>query len=200
MRSICGGGRAAFLGSAFAALVLSGCASASVRFYTLGSTATPGSEPALQDKVLVGPVTVPSSVDRPQFVVQVESNRVDIDEFHIWAAPLAESIARTVAGDLTTLLGDHNVVVAPAANFAANWRVGIDVQRFDSIPGDHVAIDAVWSVTPAAAPAKARTGRTQAEEKVAGADYAAIAAAHSRALASVSRDIALAIRAGTKTK
>ena len=84
---------------------------------------------------MVGPVSVPAAVDRPQFVVQVAPNRVDVDEFNRWAAPLNDAIAHVVAGDLVKLLGTPNVATAPMANFDPAYRVTIDVQRFESIRG-----------------------------------------------------------------
>jgi hypothetical protein len=42
-------------------------------------------------------------VDQPEFVVQVAPNRVDVDEFNRWDAPLNDGIARAVAGDLIYL-------------------------------------------------------------------------------------------------
>ena len=54
---------------------------------------------------MIGSVSVPATVDQPQFVVQVAANRVEVDEFNRWAAPLSDSIARAVAGDLAAQLG-----------------------------------------------------------------------------------------------
>ena len=180
---------------ALVALAATGCGrTAMARFYTLDSVATPDAGPLASYGVVVGPVTVPSSVDRPEFVVQVTPNRVTVDEFNRWAGPLDESIARVVAGDLSTQLGTPRVAAAPAANFDAAFRVTINVQRFDSIPGHEVVVDAVWAVSRAKGGAT-RSGRTVAREAVTDASFDALAAAHSRALAKVSQDIAAAIRA-----
>jgi hypothetical protein len=54
-----------------------------------------------------------------------------------------------------------------------------------------VLIDAVWSVAPKSG--ERRVGRSVAREKARGADYDGLAAAHSAALASISREIAAAI-------
>ena len=40
----------------------------------------------------VGPVTLPSYLDRPQIVTRLESNRLDMAEFEQWAEPLQESV------------------------------------------------------------------------------------------------------------
>ena len=180
---------------ALVAAAAAGCsASAPARFYTLDSTATADDAPSARYAVIIGPVSVPATVDRPQFVVQVAPNRVDIDEFNRWAAPLNESIGRAVAGDLAVLLGTPDVATAPLANFNPAYRVTIDVQRFESVQGEAVLVEAVWAVRKTAS-GDTRSDRTVARETVQGKGFDALAAAHSRALAKVSGDIAAAIRA-----
>jgi uncharacterized lipoprotein YmbA len=63
------------------------------------------------------------------------------------------------------------------------------VQRFES-PADAVLIEALWSVTSKDG---RRTGRSVVREKISAKDYSSLAAAHSRALATMSREIAAAI-------
>jgi uncharacterized lipoprotein YmbA len=86
------------------------------------------------------------------------------------------------------------VAVAPLANFNPAYRVTLDVQRFDSVQNQSVLVDAVWAVRKTAG-GDTRSGRTVAREAVRGEGFDALAAAHSRALATVSADIAAAIRA-----
>jgi uncharacterized lipoprotein YmbA len=176
------------------AAAAAGCASTAARFYTLESTATADGTAAAHYAILVGPVSLPQSVDRPQFVVQVAPNRVDIDEFHRWAAPLNDGIARAIAGDLGILLGTPDVAVGPLANFDPDYRVTINVERFESVQGESAAVGAVWVVRKTAG-GEARSGRTIAREVVQDKGFEALAAAYSRALATVSGDIAAAIRA-----
>lgn len=183
------------------ATVAVGCGpSATARFYTLDSTATAQGAPAASYAVAVGPVSIPGYVDRPQFVVQVAPNRVALDEFNRWAAPLDEGIARVVAGDLTVLLGTTQVATFPLPpGFMPAYQVTIDVQRFDSFPGKSVLVDAVWVVRRSAG-GDPRMGRTVASDTVEGEGVDALAAAHSRALAKVSGDIAAAIQAAAAAK
>jgi hypothetical protein len=175
------------------ALITAGCgASPAARFYTLNATAKEGA-PQAALTVGVGPVTVPAAVDRPQFVVQVAPNRVEIDEFNRWVSPLNEAIGRAVAANLALLLGTPDVAVVPLASLAPAFRVTIDVQRFDSVRGEEVVVDAMWAVRRTAGE-EMRAGRTLAHEAAHGGTADALAAAHSRALARVSADIAVAIR------
>jgi uncharacterized protein len=186
---------------AFVALGAAGCASAPSQFYKLNATATLASDGTTNTNyvVIVGPVTIPAEVDRPQFTVQVEPNVVALDEFNRWAEPLNDNIASAVAGDLAVLLGTPRVATLPLANFGDAWQVSISIQRFESAPGKSALIDAVWVVRPPAG-GKGQSGRTLAIEPVSDEDFSSLAAAHSRALAKVSTDIAAAIRASADQK
>jgi uncharacterized protein len=184
------------------AVITASCTTtATSRFYTLDSTATPDVAPAssAQGSVMIGPVTIPAAVDRPEFVIQVAPNRVEVEEFNRWVAPLNDSIARVVAANLVVILGTPNVATAPLANFNPAYLVTIDVQRFDSIRGQAAVLEAVWTVRKTAT-AEARSSRTVARETAQGDSFEALAAAHSRALAKLSSDIATAIRAEAEQK
>jgi len=187
---------------ALLAVVTASCTTtATSRFYTLESTATADGAPSssAQGSVMIGPVTIPAAVDRPEFVIQVAPNRVEVEEFNRWVAPLSDSIARVVAGNLVVILATPDVATAPLANFNPAYLVTIDVQRFDSIRGQAAVLEAVWTVRKTAT-AEARSSRTTARETVQGQDFEALAAAHSRALAKLSSDIATAIRAEAEQK
>ncbi len=184
---------------AMLAAIVAGCSTAPARFYALDSTASADGAAPAHASVMVGPVTVPAAVDRPEFVVQVAPNRVDVDEFNRWVAPLGDAIARAVAGDLVAMLGTPDVATETLANFNPDYRVTIDVQRFDSIQGQSAVLEAVWTVRKTVG-TESRSGRTVAHEPVQGQSFEALAAAHSRALAKMSGDIAAAIRAEAEQK
>jgi len=175
------------------AAVGAGCASPRSDFYTLSPLAKAVPE-AADYSVAVGPVSVPEIVDRPQIVVRTGPNQVFIDEFHRWGSPLRDEIARGIAGNLSALLGAPQVSVMPhSTSSAAKYRAAVDVMVFDSTPGESAVLDAVW-VVRGAGDGATRSGRTTVRETVSGAGYAALVAAHSRALEKLSGDIADAIR------
>jgi uncharacterized lipoprotein YmbA len=185
--------RAVLATGCIVAFLAAGCASTpDSRFYTLGALPGPAA-PASDLSVVVGPVTIPAAVDRPQIVVATGPNQARLDEFNRWAAPLANSIARVVAENLVAMLGTPRVAMSPQALSAGvDYRVVIEVQRFESAPGEAATLDAVWTVSRAR-DGKAQTGRTTAREATTTPDYAALAAAHSRALALLSREVADAV-------
>ena len=181
------------------ALFAAGCASAPSKFYTLSAAAAADDTPAVPCAIVVGPVTVPTLVDRPQFTLQVTPNRVEQDEFNRWAEPLNENIARVVAYNLSVLLGTTDVATTTRASMKPGYQVAINLERFDSVPGKSAKIDAQWTVQKLPAGTMI-SGHTAGEEPVKGNDPEALAKAHSQALAKLSRDIAASIRADAGEK
>jgi len=144
--------------------------------------------------ITIGVVTVPDIVDRPQLVLRVDANQVALAEFDRWADPLKSQIRRVIAADLAlqfpgALVSGYPQNVDPASNYL----VSIDVQSFESAPGDAASVTVLWSVRPPKLGAP-MNGRTVVHEPTGGAGDDALVAAHSRALAVVSRDIATALR------
>lgn len=174
--------------------VAAGCGSTPPsRFYTL--SASGGTVKNASDvSVAVGPVSIPAVVDRPQIVVSVGPNQVRLEEFNRWALPLQNNIARVIAENLTAQLATSRVTLfAELTGADAEYRAIIDVQRFDSMPGEAAILEAVW-VVRRMKDGKAERGRTAVREPLQAKDYEALAAGHSRALARLSDDIANAVR------
>jgi uncharacterized protein len=177
----------------FLVVLAAGCASPASRFYTLSAANPPAATPS-NLSVVVGPVSVPAVVDRPQIVVSTGPNQVRLEEFNRWAAPLQNTIARVVAENLVAMLGTPRVILSSQTLGAdTDYRAAIEVQRFESAPGEAAILDAVWTVSRAK-DGKSLTGRTTVQEVTSDKSYDALAAAHSRALARLSLDIADSVR------
>ncbi|RKF49807.1 membrane integrity-associated transporter subunit PqiC [Paraburkholderia fungorum] len=177
--------------------LVTGCAtSPSSQFYTLspvqGVELRPLVKSAKPVAIAIGLVTVPELIDRPQIVSTVDENRVSIDEFARWADPLKSQIPRVLAADLTQLIPGSIVSVYPQRVDDKVYRVSVDVQSFDSSTNGTVTLAVIWSVR---APQRGEPvgGRTVVREAVSGPGYDARVNAYSRALASVARDIAVAM-------
>jgi uncharacterized lipoprotein YmbA len=182
-------------------LATGGCAQRATpsRFYVLAPVSAPASAPPAagvpSPSVGVGPVRIPAYVDRPQIVTRKSSDEIDLAEFDRWAEPLADSVPRTIAGNLAALLPNDRVALFPwAGSRPVRYQVVIDVARFDGALGGAVSLDATWRVL---GPDRkdVRDGRFAASEPTAGSDFAALVAAMSRSLGALSREIAAAIRA-----
>ena len=184
----------AFGSVAILAMLAAGCGSSQPsRFYALSPAKIP-SATSSDVSVAVGPVTVPAEVDRPQIVVNVGANQVRLDEFNRWASPLQNGISRAVAENLVLMLGTSRVTLSTQMlGVDADYRAAVEVQRFESAPGEAAALDAVWSVRRAK-DGRTEMGRTTVREQVQEKDYDSLVAAHSRAVARLSQDIAAAVR------
>jgi uncharacterized protein len=180
-------------------LLLASCASSpQAAFYTLSPQApsepngTPGPK-----AIVISTVTVPEIVDRPQFVLRVNATEVNVDEFARWADPLKSQIRRVVAADLLMEFPKTLVSGYPGASDpASTYQVSMDVQSFESKAGEFTEVSVLWTVRPPkGAPV---SGRSVAREATVTPGYDSLVAAQSRALASVSHDVATAIRLGAQ--
>jgi uncharacterized lipoprotein YmbA len=180
-----------------AALLLAGCTGSSptTRFYTLNPVLAPAAADAKRASlaVAIAAVSLPDGLDRPQIVLRGAGNQVTFSEFERWLGSPKDEIALAVAGGLRQALPGASVFAGPLTpGMTADVSVVLHVQRFDSVLGEAASVDAAWQVIPAKG--AARAGQSSVREPAGGPGYDALVAAHGRALAAVSRDIAAAIR------
>ena len=178
--------------------LLAGCGSTpKERYYTLSFAAPQEAATPATITVAIAAVAVPEAVDRNAMVIRTGPNQVDIDDFNRWAEPLKAAIPRALAGNLARELGNARVTSGRQAEVAADYRVAVDVRRFESSLGEGATIEANWTVTgKSGAPV---AGTTLAREPASSPDHAGIAAAHSRALERLAREIAAVISRGPST-
>lgn len=186
-------GRAALVTLVGMAVLAAGCGtSPNSVFYTLRA-ADPVPAASASVSVVVGPVTLPETVDRPQLVVSTGGNRVEIAEFHRWAEPLKSEVPRVIASHLGRQLGTTRAAIFTDVSVSnPDYRVLIDVQRFELRRGEDTVVEALWTVHARAG--GTRTGHTWAQERVADTSYEAMVVAQSRALAAVSKAVGDAIQ------
>ncbi|QGZ60628.1 PqiC family protein [Paraburkholderia acidisoli] len=194
--------RSVTVGALAAAALLAGCASPTSNFYTLSptddtahATASPAATTAGNPSMLIelAPVDVPPQVAKAQFVVQTDANQVRVLEQERWASLPGDEIRRALSGDLTQALGTIDVYGSPHPAGVPVYRVSVNVQRFESWPGSHALVDAVWSVR-ALDSQTVMTCRSTLNEPVSGG-YDALVVGHRRAIAALSDSIASGVRA-----
>ena len=183
----------------FTTLLLTGCGGSSprVEFYTLnpltdmrGAQAnTPPTDQKLS--IGVGPVEIPQILDRPQIVTRSGPNKLNIDEFNRWAGRLNENFTRVLAENISLLLGTDQVAAYPwQADFKPRYRIALKINYFEGQWGKDVLLEAIWSVTgQQSRPAHSMRKSVINEPLSAEPDYEALVAAHSQAIAQLSREI-----------
>jgi len=181
-------------------IVIGGCSrTQTAKFYTLNTLtdAQAGGQAVASDQgvaVGLGPIRLPEYLDRPQIVTRVSPNEVRFAEFERWAAPLAGSFSSTLAENMSTFLGTDRIALYPwKATTPIDYRVEIEVSRFDGKPGDSVLLQSQWIVFSKDRTKVLRTKTSSLSEPVNGKGYEALVAAQSRALATLGREIAEAV-------
>ncbi|MEQ8660167.1 MAG: PqiC family protein [Gammaproteobacteria bacterium] len=181
-----------------AALLLGGCARAPApTLYLLDSPREPV-PPAADAGPVIGlaPLDLPSYLDRPQIVARAGAHRIDASEQHLWAEPLARGAARVLTASLSAALGSNRVYRLPRRHpLALDWRVEIDIDRFDGALDQTVTLAARWSLFRAAERDARLTRVTHLDEAVTAPGHAGLVAAQTAALRRLGETIAAAIAA-----
>jgi hypothetical protein len=142
----------------------------------------------------VTPVRIPAYVDRPQIVTRKGPDEISLTEFDRWGEPLVDGVPRTIAENLGLLLPNDRVALLPWAGMRApQYRVVVDVARFDGTLGPGVLLEASWRILGAEGKTL-REARFALSEPAAEPAYSALVAAMSRCLGGLSREIAAALK------
>ena len=148
----------------------------------------------------VGPVTLPPYLDRPQLVTRAGGNRVVLADIDSWVEPLEGMFARVLGENLALLLGTDDVLMLPQRrDVTLDRQVEVDVTRFDVDAAGNAVLDARWWVYGRGGDKLLRSGRSTITEPAQVGDYTAAAAALSRALGAMSREIAQAVAVQGRT-
>ncbi len=193
------GNKAALAAVCVFAVVILGCTtSAPLHYYTLAPLSPGGfSSPIpMRWTLALRPVTVPDILKRPQMLVRTGDHTVRLSENHRWAGPLDKELFRVLIENLNVQLRDAGAVAAPDdAAFDPDMVLAVQVNRFDGRPGESVTLHVQWTLTFPKGKGDRFGKNSVFVEKCQGPDYESLAAAHSRAIAALSREIALEIRA-----
>lgn len=179
------------------ALFVAACVTPSpVRYLSLDDgTVTPlGSLNGL--RIAITQINLPEVIDRPQLVVQTASYQLQIDERYEWAEPLRAQIPRVFARYLGEALDSGNVIALEidTQNFDLDFKVMLNIQRFNVIATREVELDVLWRVK--ARDGSTFIGRSLVREAIGTAetgDYTETLAAKNRALQDTAKQIAVEI-------
>ncbi len=141
--------------------------------------------------IIVGPITLPDYLLRPQIALRNEANEIAYEEFHRWAEPLQGNFSRVVAENLSRLLGTSRVSLYPGYKTGSfPYQILIDVIRMDAGSGRQINLVARWSILDRHNDKLLASNKTSVTEPVDRNGYRAIVSAHSRAVSQLSQDIA----------
>ncbi|MDH4383624.1 MAG: PqiC family protein [Gammaproteobacteria bacterium] len=177
--------------------LLSACArTPAARYYVLAGPDAAVAGERTGPLIGLGPVNLPSYLDRPQIVTRAGDNRLELAPRERWAEPFAESFRRALFEQVAAARPDVRLLNFPwKSSLPLAARVTLDVQRFDRGSDGAVVLLARWSVASdkdSAAPAQ-RASRIAVPVSAKADDYDALVAAHAQAVAQLAKEIAAAL-------
>lgn len=181
-----------------AGLLLSGCIgrnNTEVTYYSLmtmeqsGENLQLGEYPELA--LGVGPVAIPESLKRSQIVTRNSLNQYSFNEFNRWAGVLENDIATVLGDNLGELLGVKKVAFFPwKYQFSPDYRVTLDIQRFDGALDGDVVFSVRWIVSDGEGKKTLAMQKSTYRQALEEASFPALIKAESQVLAALSQDIA----------
>lgn len=183
--------------SLFAGTLLSACISTPpTQFYVLEPLSEPPPSTATEKKrqIGIGPVSIPTLLERKQIVTRLPDNSIKIAEFHQWASPLKDNVAQVLTHNLATLQPSDLIRTYPWSVYGAvDYRIIIDIIRFDTYPERTVNLEATWAIMNEKSHALLSNGRTKIEHSLDDPSYPSTVKALSKILSEFSRELSLAL-------
>jgi uncharacterized lipoprotein YmbA len=115
-----------------AMLLLAACRSDPIQFHTLTPAQVGDHSRTTVGVIQIETISVPPQVDRAQIVIRQGNSGLAILETHWWGATFVDEFRSALADQLS----NHPV--------QGRYSVRVDVQRFDSVPGQYALMDVKW--------------------------------------------------------
>ncbi len=180
-----------------------GCGSTTpAKYYTLSPLPATGERISGKEAVErglavgIGPVRLPMYLVRPEIVTRTDANKIEVAEFDHWGGSLRDDFSRNLVENLSFVLAGERVslYLLPGAG-AVDYRVGVDVIRFDGVRGRDVILVAGWTIRSGSDSKVVRVGNSRILEPIGGESYEAMVGGMSRALGRLSQEIGEGLKA-----
>ena len=181
--------------------LVTGCASLlgespPITYYTLTPTSFSDGMRAPADNRIIAVQTVrlPEYLNQKGIVTRTEDNELDVAANSQWAGTLDDNITKVIVADLSKVLGTTRIVAYPvSAALPVDRVVQVDISRFEAESGGNVQLSAQWIIFGDGGRSYAQIDGGSYMASASDDDYRSIAAAMSRALGDLSRDIATSL-------
>jgi uncharacterized protein len=182
-----------------ASLLLMACApTPPTNFYMLEALNQPvGTSSTVAKKRLIGigPLSLPALVDRKQMVTRDENNTIQLAEFHQWAAPLNDNVLSVLRKNVAVLQPNAIVRAYPWSVYGEmDYRVIIDISRFDSQLGKSANLEANWAIMEEKNHTIISNGQTNIQQALNDANYSTVVQAQNKLLSEFSRQLSAALQ------
>ncbi len=102
-------------------------------------------------RLAVGPVTIPGYLDHLSILVRrPDAGMVYLTSKALWSEPLRSGITRVLCESMSQRLAGSGGAVYPLdSEMRSDWRLYINVVRFDGAPDEAVVLEMDWGLTNA---------------------------------------------------
>lgn len=184
-------GTAHFL-AVFGIASLSGCINTPLPDYYVLTAQSTGIQVATESDLAVGigPITIPETINRPNIVTPLDSNQLEVAEYHRWSEPLIDNISRVVITNMADRLGANKLYAYPWLGNDIDYQVKIDVLQMIGTPTGSIYFQVRWQVLTGEKPRQLLETRiSEYRQPLEGEGYSAMVSAYSRAVSSLSDEI-----------
>lgn len=99
----------------------------------------------------VGPVIVPSYLERRELVSRDNSNKLNVAVYHEWAEPFQENVNRIIGENLARRLGTHRIYHLPVKrslrhSLTIDYQLAVDFNTFEKQAEGEVVLNARWTI------------------------------------------------------
>jgi len=170
------------------------------RFYTL--TSISAGEISAQEStkreditVGVGVVDFPEYLERPQIVTHVTDNELAFAEYERWAEPLKDNFTSVLLQNLSLLVPTDKIYMVPWKDYdTGTYQIILEIVNFERQADKIVYFSVRWSVLYGDSKNFLLKKKSEYREPIANDSYGEIVKAMSRAVGSLSEEIAAEIK------
>ncbi|MGD9947144.1 MAG: membrane integrity-associated transporter subunit PqiC [Desulfobulbus sp.] len=193
-----------FFLSCWLVLALTCCSSSvpKINYYSLVGPPEIAPTPTTQSgrfAILIGPVSLPDILRRPQIVTGRSEDRYQLSENHRWGGELDQEFARALGECLAGELGTEKIALYPMGQFLhPTHQVIVDVLTLDGMVASEARLIVRWSLMDPTNKKVQVTRRSYFRQQPADKSYDAWVAAQRKNLQRFGQEISAAIQ-GQKT-
>ncbi|MEB4591706.1 PqiC family protein [Candidatus Thiothrix sp. Deng01] len=181
-------------------LLLAACSSSPTLYHTLA--ADPGNVAVAADvsqrihSLGVGPVKLPTLLDREGMVVRKDATTVEVSDTHLWGGQLEDEFLSALSQQLQWRLPATRVQTVPwELSQTPQYQVEVRLDQFDGMPGGKAALRGLWRLQAGADGKILTTEPVALERKTAEPGVAGVVKAQSALVADLANQIVRSLAA-----
>jgi uncharacterized lipoprotein YmbA len=146
-------------------------------------------------RVAIGPLEIAQYLDQPALVTRRGTHELELHHDDRWGMPLQRNLVDVLRTTIERLMPGANASAYPS-NLPTPFdvRVGLEISRFDGVPGGTVELRASWQFyAPDGRALSGSVGHAALREQTAGDNIAALIESQSRLVTALAREIGVAL-------